>query len=232
MKTLRAICFDLDDTLWDLAPVIPRAERVLYEWYAASYPAVAEHYSRQDILEMRRQVAERHPELRHDLTVLRMKVLQQIAVTSGYSATMAEEAFAVFDAERNRVDLYADVLPALQLLGERFRLLSLSNGNANLEAIGIADLFVRSYNARELGVAKPDAAIFQMVCEREGLAAHDVLHVGDHPQNDIVAAQSAGLPAAWVNRKAEQWPEQDSAPEHTVTCLEDLARQLLQGVEL
>jgi len=227
MTRLRAICFDLDDTLWDLAPVIPRAERRLYAWYQRNYPEVTARYSPEDILQMRQQVAADHPELRHDLTLLRMKVLTEIAMASGYAAEMAEEAFAIFDAERNRVTLYADVLPALNRLSDRFRLLTLSNGNANLEMIGISHVFDGSYNARQIGVAKPDVAIFHAVCEQEELATAEVLHVGDHPYNDIVAARAAGLPTAWVNRNMRVWPTEHPKPEHQVSCLEELARLLL-----
>ena len=227
MKHVKAVCFDLDDTLWDLEPVIPRAEKTLYAWYEMSYPAVLEHFSPQDILALRQRVALENPELRHDLTQLRLKVLRTIAVQSGYLPGVAEEAFEVFQAARNQVDVFADVVPALERLAASYRLLTLSNGNADLDAIGIAHHFAASYSAREIGAAKPAAEVFQAVCRSEGLEPAEILHVGDHPENDIVAAQRMGMRTVWVNRREYSWPSDKPAPDETVACLEELAALLM-----
>jgi HAD superfamily hydrolase (TIGR01549 family) len=223
MNLVQAICLDLDDTLWDLGPVIPRAERTLYDWFGENYPDVLEKYSPDDVLQLRQQTALANPGLRHDLTALRMLVLRGIARNSGYAESMAEEAFHVFDQARNQVELYADVVPALERLGARYRLLTLSNGNASLQKIGIAHHFAGSYSARELGLAKPEPGIFNAVCELEQLLPEQMLHVGDHPENDIVAARSVGMAAVWVNREGISWPLEGDCPVATVACLEELA---------
>ena len=139
---------------------------------------------------------------------------------------MAEEAFRVFDRARNQVELFADVLPALERLGRGFRLLTLTNGNADLEQVGIAHHFAANYSARELGVAKPDTEIFIAVCEREGLTPEEILHVGDHPENDIIAARAAGMAAVWVNRQGQRWPLEGECPVGIVECLGELADEL------
>jgi 2-haloalkanoic acid dehalogenase type II len=224
MKNVRAICFDLDDTLWDLRPVIPKAEQALYEWYRQNCPRVVELYSEADIAKVRDSYARENPELRYDLTALRMLTLNAVAENAGYGSDTAEQAFGVFQEARNSVDLYEDVLPGLQKLAERFRLLTLSNGNADLEAIGIADYFEHSYSARELGVAKPDVAIFHAVSLHAGVAGEDIVHVGDHPENDIVAAREAGWLTVWVNRQNGPWPADHPRPDYAVSCLRQLAQ--------
>jgi 2-haloalkanoic acid dehalogenase type II len=226
MNALQAICLDLDDTLWDLKHVIPRAERSLYAWFKQHYPAVADNFTQADVRELRQQVAEQNPQLRHDLTALRMKALAKIAADSGYPESMAAEAFQVFDVVRNQVDLYPDVMPALDRLGKHYRLLTLSNGNANLQRIGLAHYFAQSYSARELGVAKPEPEVFHAVCAAEKLPAEQILHVGDHPGNDIIAARHAGMQVAWVNRQGAEWPANDVPPDYMVACLEELATAL------
>jgi len=40
MQTIKALTFDLDDTLWPVAPVIEHAERVAFDWLARTYPSV------------------------------------------------------------------------------------------------------------------------------------------------------------------------------------------------
>jgi 2-haloalkanoic acid dehalogenase type II len=229
MDDIRVICFDLDDTLWDLAPVIPRAEAALFAWYAEHYPRVTDNFSNKDIMRLRQSVAKENPDLKHDLTVLRMLTLQRVAVASGYAAGMAEEAFLVFQEVRNRVELYADVLPGLRRLGEHYRLVTLSNGNADLSVIGIDSLFETGFSARKLGFAKPDTRIFAAMCTQLGVSPGQVVHVGDHPQNDIAAAQQAGMPAVWINRTDNTWPLDDE-PEHVVGCLEELADVFIKQV--
>lgn len=40
----KAILFDLDDTLWPIAPVILQAEQTLHAWLQAHAPRVAERF--------------------------------------------------------------------------------------------------------------------------------------------------------------------------------------------
>ena len=72
-------------------------------------------------------------------------------------------------------------------------------------------------------MAKPDVAIFRTVSQRLGLDPAEIVHAGDHPQNDVVAARQAGMHAVWVNRVGARWPAEFPAPEHVVSDLSGLA---------
>ena len=41
---IRTITLDLDDTLWEIHPVIRRAEKRLYEWLGERYPRITEMF--------------------------------------------------------------------------------------------------------------------------------------------------------------------------------------------
>jgi 2-haloalkanoic acid dehalogenase type II len=224
MKKIRAICFDLDDTLWDMRPVIPRAERLLYEWFAVNYPRVVSTYTPDEIRELRLAASKKWPELQHDLTELRIRMLRQIAVAAGYDETMVAGAFEVFIQARNDVTVYSDVVPVLTRLAETYRLFALSNGNADLEKIGIAEYFVGIFSACDMGVAKPDGRFFVKAAARCELNMDEMLHVGDHPENDILAAQKMGMPAVWVNRLDAHWPKPDCSPDYEIADLNGLVR--------
>ena len=224
MKKIRAICFDLDDTLWDMRPVIPRAEKRLYDWFAANYPQVTAMYTPAELSELRLSANKQWPELRHDLTELRTRILRQVAAAAGYDETMVAEAFEVFIEARNDVEVYADVVPGLTRLAEDYCLCALSNGNADLEKIGLSGYFSASFSARELGVAKPDERFFVTAAARCSFNLDEMLHVGDHPENDIVAAQQAGMSAVWLNRAAVRWPLAGSRPDYEITDLSGLER--------
>lgn len=227
---LRAICFDLDDTLWDVWPAITRAEQRLFDWLADHYPRVAEHHDIASMRARRMAVAAEFPDRMHDLTFLRTESLRRHLVEAGYPAEAAHDAFEVFFAVRNEVVPYADVMPALQRLSTRFRLLSLTNGNADLSRIGLASFFEHSLGAREAGAAKPDPRIFALLLERAGLAPDEVLHVGDDPHADVEGARAVGIPVVWINRGAMAWPGHLAEPDWVVADLSELADQLLDRV--
>ncbi len=222
MQHIKAIFFDLDDTLWDMEFVIPHAEQHLYAWFEQHYPRVVEKYTPERLHRLRREVGDRYPELRHDLSRLRMTMLSEVFERSGYPGSLASEAFTVFQEARNRVSLFDDVLPVLEALGNTHRLFALTNGNASLRAIGIDHLFAGMLTARELGVAKPAASFFQRALAQTEARANEALHVGDHPENDIRAAAAAGLTTLWLNRRNAAWSLQDCTPDYEATDLHSL----------
>jgi putative hydrolase of the HAD superfamily len=222
LHRIRAITLDLDDTLWAIEPVIRRAEAELHDWLGEHYPAIGECFSPEASLELRNQVMKDHWHKSHDFRFLRKKVLARMAEASGYSEALVEDAFAVFDAARNRVDLFPDVEPALSALADRFTLVAVTNGNANLEIIGIDHHFHDVVTAVDAGAAKPARPIFAEAVRRAGVEFHETLHVGDHPELDVAGAADAGLRTAWMNRLAADWPDHLAPPDVTVRTVHEL----------
>jgi putative hydrolase of the HAD superfamily len=77
---------------------------------------------------------------------------------------------------------------------------SITNGNADLGAVGLSHHFKVSVAAHQLGRAKPDAAIFLAACRELGVAPQDAVYVGDDLLLDVRGAQQAGLRGVWLNR--------------------------------
>lgn len=202
---IKAVTFDLDDTLWDIWPVVERAERLLHDWLAARYPRIAERFTPTELREMCEEVAARHPEIAHDRTRLRKDALDLAAARAGYREFDVEAAFEVFFIARNAVELFAEVRPALERLSRRYTLASLSNGNADVRLIGLDDVFSFSLNAIEAGAAKPDPLMFELACRRLDAQPEQVVHVGDDPEHDVRGAAEAGMKTVWVNRFGRAW---------------------------
>ncbi|HEY8053119.1 MAG: HAD family hydrolase [Steroidobacterales bacterium] len=208
LDDVRAIAFDLDNTLWDVEPVLARAEAALQDWLAEHTPRIAARLSAADMRRAREELAQREPHNAHDVTYLRLAVLARHAREHGYDEALAHQAFAVFLAARNQVLVFPDVVPALARLRARFKLGSLSNGNADLKHIGLDHLFVVSLNAREIGAAKPERRCFERLAQELDCRAQDILYVGDEPLLDVVAARAAGFGTVWMNRGgALVWPD-------------------------
>jgi putative hydrolase of the HAD superfamily len=225
-QRFEALILDLDDTLWEVGPVIVRAEQAMYAFLSTHYPRVTELHDLASLRHRRVAVAERHPQMRHDFTWLRLEALREHAAEAGYSPDMADAAFEVFYVARNTVQLYPDVLPALELLRRNHRLFALSNGNADLERIGLSSYFEAHVTARAAGALKPDPRVFRHLLERCGLAGARVVHVGDDPDADIAGARTVGLTAVWINRRAAAWPASHCRPDYTVRDLAELSAWL------
>jgi FMN hydrolase / 5-amino-6-(5-phospho-D-ribitylamino)uracil phosphatase len=223
---VRAICFDLDNTLWDVWPVIMRAEQKMYDFLAERYPRVVANMTMEMMRAAREQTAAAHPQMRHDFTFLRKQTLREHAKEFGYAEAMVDEAFEAFIQARNQVDLYPDVVPALEQLRARYRLFTASNGNADIERIGLGHFFERTVNARLVGALKPDPAIFHKVIEGTDLQAHEVVYVGDDPLLDVEGARGAGMHAIWIDRQGEEWPVQIAPATYTVRSLTELVELL------
>lgn len=76
---------------------------------------------------------------------------------------------------------------------------------------------------------KPRGEIFQTALSRLGLAADEVLHVGDSLGSDVRGAKSQGISVLWINRKNRQVPCGEDAPDCMSVDLRGLLR-VLQGV--
>jgi putative hydrolase of the HAD superfamily len=222
MKAIRTITIDLDDTLWAIHPVIERAERKLYNWLSEEYPRVTEMFSQDEITRLRENIVSEYRNKSHDFTFLRRAVLGKLGAAAGYGVEIVDRAMAYFDPLRNDVEVFPEVRPALTTLGQHYCLIAVTNGNASLDQIGIRNLFDHVISASSVGAAKPDRQIFDIAVEAGGAGAHETLHVGDHPEVDVVGAQNAGLKSVWVNRHENAWPDHLQDPDAIVKDVGEL----------
>ncbi len=224
---IRAICFDLDNTLWEIEPVLNRAERILADWLGRRYPRIPERFTTAGMFEMRAALLAEQPHQAHDLSYLRRETLARCAAEVGYKRDMAHEAFAIWHAARNQVEPYIEVIPALEELKMRFRLATLTNGNADLSLIGLAHHFEVTLSAGALGYAKPDLRAYTALAEALTLKPAEILFVGDEPHADVDGPRTAGMQTVWVNRGGVVWPDALPAADASVTDLAGL-RALLR----
>ena len=200
LRHVSALTLDLDDTLWPVRPTLVAAEQVLARWLREHAPATAQGTPPAAMLALRAEVAAAHPHWSHDLTAIRLETLRRALRRHGEDPALAELAFDVFFEARHAVTLYDDVLPGLERLAARYRLIAVSNGNAELHRVGLDRFFAGSVSARLHGVAKPDPSIFRAACQAAGATPRQVLHLGDDLDTDVGGALAAGLHAGWICR--------------------------------
>lgn len=225
--SIRLVTFDLDDTLWDVAPVMNGAEAALRDWLAINAaqlgPVPIEH-----LWQIRQRVIGEDPSLRHRMSELRRRILLRALLDAGYpvgeAGELAEAAFEVFLAARHQVSFFPGVQSTLEQLADRYVLGVITNGNADVRRLGLADYFRFALCAEELGVGKPDPTPFTEAVARAGVAASEALHVGDHPADDILGARRAGLHAVWFNPTGKAWALPEVRPGILSTGLHDYSQ--------
>lgn len=229
-----AISLDLDDTLWPFAPAVQHAEAVLHAWLLHHAPKTADTLTSPQVLRDLRTAFERdRPELAHDMRALRAGSIRLVLERSGEDVNLADAAYDAFYAARQRVEFFEDALPALQWLSERYPLVAVSNGNADLTQTGGRQFFRTTLSAASFGAAKPAAAIFHAAAASVNARPEEVLHVGDDPDLDVAGALAAGLQAAWIVRPDAphdtRWHRDTPPPHLTVPDLLSLCRALEAG---
>ncbi len=223
---ITVLTLDLDDTLWFSEPALMRAEAAMQAWMTEHCaPAMASH-TPEMLARRRRELMQRRPELAHDFTALRRAFLEEMLSESGADPALAEHGITEFIAVRSRVDFYPDVLPMLAVLARNYRLVAMTNGNADIAIAGVDEFFELSVTPADSGAAKPDVRMFDYVFEKAGVGADAVVHVGDQPYYDIEAAHRADVRGVWVNRTRASWPGEHRPPAAEITTLEELPEVL------
>ncbi len=218
---VKAVLFDLDDTLWPLVPTLVKAEAVLYDWLALHIPGVVQRFSNEELRALRMELLPTKPEYQFNVWALRHDALTHACHLTSENKELVDQAMAVFSEARNNVVLFDDVVPGLASLSRRYMVGSISNGFADLAAIGIDRYFQTSIAAHQFGSAKPNPEIFLAACDALAIAPHEAVYVGDDPLLDIQGAQNAGLQAVWMNRFQRALPDH-IVPATTCATLHEL----------
>lgn len=208
----RAYLLDALGTLLELEPPVEPLRRELHARFgvrlsaedakAAMKAEIAFYRAHHDGARDRAGLAR----LRHDAAValraaLPPDVAARLAIEPLTEALLAALRFRPFDE-------VTGVLHAARAAG--IRLVVVSNWDVSLhdalEASGLAPLLDGVVTSAELGVAKPDPAIFARGLELAGVAAADALHVGDDPVADVAGARAAGIDVRLVLRDGAAAP--------------------------
>jgi FMN hydrolase / 5-amino-6-(5-phospho-D-ribitylamino)uracil phosphatase len=211
MRRIEVVTFDLDNTLWNVDVVIRNAERVTRTWFDVHVPELNATLTPDDLATLRRLIVAERPELVHNLSQLRQEVFARAIVAVGRpeaeAQRLAADAFALFLAERHKVSYFDGALEMLEHLARRHRLGALTNGNANIARLGLDRFFGFAFSAADVGAAKPAPHMFRAALSHAGVPAEAMIHVGDHPIDDIQGAAQLGIHTIWVNLSDAEYPD-------------------------
>ncbi|MGC9421300.1 5-amino-6-(5-phospho-D-ribitylamino)uracil phosphatase YigB [Vibrio sp.] len=202
LQPIQAMTFDLDDTLYDNHPVIRHLEQQIVQWLYQHHPVTAS----QPMTwwnQLKWQLADHDPWLSHDVTRWRFEQIKQGLQKLGYSPNQAKQAAQEAIEEVLRLRNLVTVPPlthqVLRSLAQQVPLLAITNGNVDVEQIGLSDYFQLVLKAGPDGRAKPYPDLFSKASQYLQLPASAILHVGDHLVTDVQGAKNNGFQACWYN---------------------------------
>ncbi|HEH9427223.1 TPA: HAD-IA family hydrolase [Aeromonas sobria] len=229
-QPVAAISFDLDDTLYDNGPAIVRAEQWMLGHLRSEYLATA-MLDKPRWLELKRSVLKDMPELYHDVSLARQQTIRAAMVAGGMAdqqaSREAEQVFAAFLVERSKIEVSEATHKLLANLAERYPLVVITNGNLDLAQAGLDRYFTLICKAGAGTRMKPAADMFEQTRSALKLPPEQILHVGDHPETDVLGARLHGFRAAWLNERQQPWHSVQLLPDVEINGLEGLAGLLL-----
>lgn len=230
---VRGVFFDLYGTLF----LSEDAERDWTAWRAGFLAALGKHGLRLEE-EAREQLTEAFLSRAEPAVVPEGRTVYEERVrTFLVDAGLDPGPHAVREVARSSAEAWhagfepdREAAPLLdELRRRRYRLALVSNFDhppllrARLAESGLASFFDHVVVSAEVGVKKPDPAIFQPSLEALGLAPHEVLYVGDS-EGDVTGARAAGIRPVRIHHGGAP-PSGNGVP--VITRLGQLRRVLL-----
>jgi HAD superfamily hydrolase (TIGR01549 family) len=219
LSHIRAISFDLDDTLYDNMPYIYEAERRLTQYINDNYP-IASNITKTQWKDIRLLSLKEQPKLVNDLGTLRSVIMTKAFILAGMDSDSiplaVSNCFDYFYYQRSNFVVSKSVRKVLKKLSKRLPIAAITNGNVDCRAIGIEKYFSCIIHASSTFPMKPSRAMFDHVADTLKIPAQNILHVGDDLDKDVKGALDAGFQSAWlaVNRSMNLADEQVSLLPH------------------
>ncbi len=234
---IKVITFDLDDTLWEIKPVLIKAEQEVYDWLNQNASKLTADFSLEDLMQQRIKLYQQQPELAHQITQLRLVAIKQAMLKAGYgeteAETVADKAFDIFIKARHEVTFFDTAQPMLEALHQHYSLGALSNGNADIFKLEMGNYFDFSFSAEQLNASKPAPDQFLAAESFSGANPQQMIHIGDNSEHDIEGAIAAGWHSIWFNPSGAPYPAKPSSPfgpTRQVGCLSEIP-EAIQSIE-
>lgn len=222
---MRAILFDVDDTLYDQVQPFRRAYEKLYKKENEDIDRifVASRKYGDEVFEA---------SARGLITMEQMYIYRVREAFREYNLFISEEAALTFQRYYQEfqmdIRMSAEIEEMLSNLKGRVKLGLITNGPTEhqwdkVRALGLTR-WIPVQNvliSGEAGAAKPDRKIFDIAAERMELDIGETYFVGDSLKNDVAGAANAGWKTIWFNRRRKE-PGEEVKPDCTVCSEEEL----------
>ncbi|CAL1329020.1 5-amino-6-(5-phospho-D-ribitylamino)uracil phosphatase YigB [Candidatus Providencia siddallii] len=202
LTPIKAITFDLDDTLYENHSVIYKTEEKLL-LFIRKYDTRFNNINNNDLHKFRKIIKKQIPEISHDITELRRLSTEMMFYKYGYNHEKTikgtNEIMSKFTFWRNQINIPESTYIILEKLVKKFPLVAITNGNADPKIFGLDKYFQFVLKAGINGRLKPSKDMYLLATKQLGIEPKFILHVGDNLITDIKGAINSGMQACWIN---------------------------------
>lgn len=201
MSAIKAITFDLDDTLYDNATIVENAESKLID--ALNQLGKLGNLTLTEYYAVKSVVLNHHPEIYHDVIAWRSEtikyILQKAPRSKHQIQQIIDESMSLFTDWRHAMTVPQSSYDLLIYLANKYPLAVITNGNVDINRIGLKDYFQFSLRGGADGRSKPFPEVFQLAVQKLSVDANHILHIGDSLSADVNGAIKSGLQSCWIN---------------------------------
>jgi HAD superfamily hydrolase (TIGR01549 family) len=212
---LRAVFFDLDDTLCDTIGARPQRARNAFRPLCRDNPH----------LDIEALIARCIEPLEEPRSVRGPRVVLAELGLEGTSA--GEEVIRLFMGDHQHIVLFPGAREVIADLSRRYTLGVITNAAewyqlTKLTHLGLDAHFPHVVISGAFGCEKPDPRIFRHALTLAGVEPHEAAFVGDRLDVDIAGAKAVGMRAVWFNHWGGEVADGDVRPDATIRHLAEL----------
>jgi putative hydrolase of the HAD superfamily len=232
MSRLKAVLFDVDDTLFSTTDFARHARANAVRAMIALGLDLPESVVLRELDEV---IAEFSSNYDHHFDKLLQRLRPPGLAKRSRSLIVAAGIAAYHDTKFRELAPFPDVVPLLTFL----RRAGITTGVVThgwsikqaekIVRLGLAPFFAPDaiFISDEIGISKPNPKLYQTALQDLGLEPSEVMYVGDSPAHDIAPPQSLGMTAVWARRAAKHGLEGTGIePDHVVDDFAELERIL------
>jgi len=215
LSAIKAISFDLDDTLYSNKPIMLAIEKKMLAYFTDvlnskqhAFIKADSSYNSRYWFPFRQHAINAQPDLAHDVVQVRLITYRfgfsALGFSDNIAQQMAQAALDYFISLRSDFVVPTTSKQLLAALSKKYPLIAISNGNVDTKALGISQYFQHVYHAGwqangQLLKQKPTNDMFVLACQELAIKPQHLLHVGDCGRADIQGALNSGCQTAWLS---------------------------------
>ncbi|MDF1800344.1 MAG: HAD-IA family hydrolase [Planctomycetota bacterium] len=234
MSQLKAILFDIDDTLFPTSEFALAARKAAVKAMVEAGLDFPEEVVLAELLEVIAEFSSNYSQhfnkLLHRLDPDRLRHgSPALVIAAGVSA--------YHDTKFRKLAPFDDVVPFLEFArGLGLRLGIVSHGWTDKQAEKLVRLGVVPYLepkaifiSEDIGINKPNPKLYQRALAKLGLQPSEAMYIGDSPAHDVAPTRSIGMVSVWA-RRASKWRGSagDFDVDHVIDSFDEL-RPILEA---
>ena len=232
MPQLKAILFDIDDTLFSTTDFARRARANAVRAMIQAGLDLPEETVQRELDEV---IAEFSSNYDHHYDKLLQRLRPPGIARQSRALILAAGVAAYHDTKFRELAPFPDVVPLLAFLRDAGLVAGVITHGWSIKQ---AEKLVRLglvpwldpraiFISDDIGISKPNPKLYQTALKDLGLAPEQVMYVGDNPAHDVTPPRSLGMIAVWARRAAKHGLlETDLEPSHVVDDFTELERIL------